>query len=165
MVPGIRSACHAHQVADEAASDRGGEPVVSAGEVTRHEAAIAVTGDREPRPICKPFGNELVDGLEEVSGICPSPAAERGGEELLSVSVAGSRVEQEDRPALGCKFLVVDVDLIGGAVPRVVRSAVYIQKQWLRTRGSGVTNQPALHERAVGNRELALLTHQQFDLV
>jgi hypothetical protein len=47
-----------------------------------------------------------------------------GIEEPLAVAVTGTGVEQQHRPAAGGEFLVIEMRLICGAVPRVVRTAV-----------------------------------------
>ena len=58
-----------------------------------------------------------------------APAAEGGVVERLAVAVAAARVEQQHGPAAGGELLVVEVDIVGGAVPGVVRAAVDVQQQ------------------------------------
>ena len=59
---------------------------------------------------------------------------------------------------------MVEVHLVGGAVPRVVRPAVDVEQQRQRALALGVADQPALHLGAVGDREVALLADEQLDV-
>jgi hypothetical protein len=124
----VGGAGHAGEVADDAAGHRGREPVVPAGEIAGHVPAVAVAGDGQPGGVGDARRDEVVDRLEEVLRVGLTPPAERGVPEPLAVPVAAARVQQQDRPAACREFLVVEVYLVGGAVPGVVRAAVDVQQ-------------------------------------
>ena len=130
----VAGAAHADQVADDSAGHRRREPVVVAGQVAGHEAAVAVAGDRQPLRVGEPLGDELVDGLEEVVGVRDAPRAVHRVVELLAVAVAAARVDEQDRPAARGQLLVVEVDLVGRGVPGVVRAAVDVDQERQRAR-------------------------------
>ena len=147
---------HADEVGDHAARDGCGEPVIMAGEVARHVAAVAVARDREPLPVGKAFGHERIDRLEEVLRVGGAPCAVDTGEEGLAVPVAAARVEDEHRPASRDELLVVQVHLVGGVVPGVVRAAVDVDEKGPGTLLLGVADHPAVHLDSVADREGAL---------
>ena len=160
----VAGAAHADQVADDSAGHRRREPVVVAGQVARHEAAVAVAGDRQPLRVGESLGDELVDGLEEVVGVRDAPRAVHPVVELLAVAVAAARVDEQDRPAARGQLLVVEVDLVGRGVPGVVRAAVDVDQERQRSRALGVADQPRLHLGAVADGEGALDTLERLDV-
>ncbi len=164
VVAAVGRACHADHVADDPARDRRGEAVVPAGEVAGHEAAVAVAGHGEPPCVGHPLGDEGVQRLEEVPGVGHAPGADRRGVERFAVAVAAARVEQQHRPAARDEFLVVEVHGVGGAVPRVVRAAVDVQQQRPGTAAGGIAQQPAGHDRAVGDGELPFLVGERLEV-
>ena len=62
----------------------------------------------------------------------------------------------DDRPASRDELLVVQVHLVGGVVPRVVRAAVDVDEKGPGTLLLGVADDPAVHLDAVADREGAL---------
>ena len=161
----VAGAAHADQVADDSARDRRREPVVVAGQVAGHEAAVAVAGDRQPLRVGESLGDELVDGLEEVVGVRDAPRAVHPVVELLAVAVAAARVDEQDRPAAGGQLLVVEVDLVGRGVPGVVRPAVDVDEEGQRSRSrSGSRTSQRLHLGAVADGEGALDALERLDV-
>ena len=59
---------------------------------------------------------------------------------------------------------MVEVDLVGRAVPGVVRPAVDVEQERLRPGRVRVADEPAVDDGAVGDRELALLAREALDL-
>ena len=74
----VARAADAGQVRDDAAGDGRGEALVVPGEVARHEAAVAVAGEREALRVDEALRHELVDRLEEVLRVRGAPGAEDG---------------------------------------------------------------------------------------
>src|SRR4029077_5236792 len=93
-----------------------------------------------------------------------TPATEEGVVEGLPVAVAAARVDQQDGPAPGHELLVVEVHLVGGGVPGVVRSTVEGDEKRARAGGLGRAHQPGLDHRAVADAELPGLTPEELDL-
>ena len=69
----VGRSAHADQVADDATRDRRGEAPVAARQVTRHVAAVAVSGHSQPIGVGEPFCDEGVDRLEEVPRVRLAP--------------------------------------------------------------------------------------------
>ena len=161
----VAGAVLADQVADDAAGDAGLEPVVVGGQPRGHEAAVAVAGDREPVGVDEALGDQRVDRLQEVEVVGDAPRALDAVVERLAVAVAAARVDQQHRPALRGQLLVVEVHLVGGGVPGVVRSAVDVEQEGQRTLALRVADQPGLDLGAVGDREGALLRDEQLEVV
>ena len=59
---------------------------------------------------------------------------------------------------------MVEVHLVGCTVPRVVRAAVNVEEQRLWRRRVRVAHDPAVHDRAVRDRERPLDTRIELDL-
>ena len=76
-----------------------------------------------------------------------------------AVAVAAPRVDEQDGPPSRHEFLLVEADIVGYVVPRVVRAAVDVDQQGLRPGGSlRVSHHPCLNGRAVADRERAART-------
>ena len=90
----VGRSAHAHKVADDATRDRRGEAPIAARQVTRHVAAVAVSGDSQPIRVGEPFCDEGVDWLEEVPRVRLAPVFDSRPVEVLAIAIASARVQQ-----------------------------------------------------------------------
>ncbi len=134
------------------------------GEVTREVATVAVASDGQPALVREAFCHKFVDRLDDVAEIRLTPASDRGGQELLAVTLAAPRVDGEHDPALRGQQLVMEIDLVDCRPPPAVRTTMDLEQQRLRPADRLVGEQPAVELLPVDGAERALELAEQLDI-